>query len=230
MKRLFVKPCLFLLLGAIINVAGAWAIATRGPLLPFATPEDWVIGTGVDFGNCSVVLSYRARFGAAEVQWSAETGRFYPGNDCMQIEPYPEWLPWWTNVQTLLVNDEGDWKVTQFATGWPVRTMMHEFRESYLRNFDDPGSERWHWAWPLETNPMRALPLRPLWPGFAINTIFYAAILWLPVAGLGALRRRRRIKRGLCPACAYDLRGRGTQSLTCPECGRPVLQPLLRRI
>ncbi|MCZ6655485.1 MAG: hypothetical protein O7D91_20955, partial [Planctomycetota bacterium] len=29
----------------------------------------------------------------------------------------------------------------------------------------------------------KVIPLRPLWPGFAINTIFYAAILWLLVCG-----------------------------------------------
>ena len=68
----------------------------------------------------------------------------------------------------------------------------------------------------------RLLPLRPIWPGFAINTVFYAFILWLLFALGGtpfALRRRRRIKRGLCPKCAYDLRGSATDSTTCPECG-----------
>jgi len=54
--------------------------------------------------------------------------------------------------------------------------------------------------------------------------IFYAAILWLLFAAPFAWRRRRRIKRGLCPACAYDLRGRGSDSKTCPECGKAVKQ------
>src|SRR4029453_17217101 len=47
------------------------------------------------------------------------------------------------------------------------------------------------------------VPRTVSWLGFAINTIFYAAILWLLFAFPSALRRRRRIKRGLCPACAY---------------------------
>ena len=66
----------------------------------------------------------------------------------------------------------------------------------------------------------KLLPLRPIWPGFAINTVFYAVVLWLLFALGGtpfALRRRRRIKRGLCPKCAYDLRG--IESSACPECG-----------
>jgi hypothetical protein len=64
----------------------------------------------------------------------------------------------------------------------------------------------------------RILPLRPLWPGFAINTVFYAAILWMLFAAPGMIRRRRRIKRGLCAACAYPV----GESDVCTECGRPV--------
>jgi len=52
-------------------------------------------------------------------------------------------------------------------------------------------------------------------PGFAINTIFYAAILWMLFAGQRALRRKRRLKRGQCPACAYPV----GSSAVCTECG-----------
>ena len=64
-------------------------------------------------------------------------------------------------------------------------------------------------------------PMGILWPGFAINTVFYAFILWLLFAGPFALRRRRRIKRGLCPKCAYPV---GTSDV-CTECGARVRQP-----
>jgi hypothetical protein len=71
------------------------------------------------------------------------------------------------------------------------------------------------------TPTWRALPLRPIWPGFAINTMFYAAILWLLFAALhpgGFVRRRIRARRGQCPACAYPVGA----SNVCTECGRPV--------
>ena len=64
----------------------------------------------------------------------------------------------------------------------------------------------------------RVLPFRPIWPGFAINTLFYAAILGTLFAVPFALRRRRRIKRGLCPKCAYPI----GDSPVCTEGGNPV--------
>jgi hypothetical protein len=63
------------------------------------------------------------------------------------------------------------------------------------------------------------LPYGPLWPGFAINTVFYAAVLWVLFAAPFALRKWRRIRRGLCPKCGYDLRNRPSDSAVCPECG-----------
>ena len=64
----------------------------------------------------------------------------------------------------------------------------------------------------------RVLALRPFWPGFAVNTIFYAAILWLLICGPCALRRLIRIRRGLCSKCAYPM----GQSDACSECGKPL--------
>jgi hypothetical protein len=32
-------------------------------------------------------------------------------------------------------------------------------------------------------------------------------------------RIQRRIRRGLCPKCGYDLRSRPSDSVVCPECG-----------
>ncbi len=59
--------------------------------------------------------------------------------------------------------------------------------------------------------------LLPIWSGFAVNTVFYAALLWLPIRGPFVLRRLIRRKRGLCVACGYDLRHADHDA--CPECG-----------
>jgi hypothetical protein len=58
-------------------------------------------------------------------------------------------------------------------------------------------------------------PIRPIWPGFAVNTMFYAVILW-PVSLIpGVVRRTIRRKRGQCLSCAYPI---GTSNV-CAECG-----------
>ncbi len=60
-------------------------------------------------------------------------------------------------------------------------------------------------------------PIGVIEPGFAINTVFYAAILWLLTLGPFTARRMIRRKRGRCIKCGYDLRG--AEHAVCPECG-----------
>ena len=38
-------------------------------------------------------------------------------------------------------------------------------------------------------------PLRPSWPGFAINVVFWGAMVWLMCLGFLALRGRCRVKQ-----------------------------------
>ncbi len=102
------------------------------------------------------------------------------------------------------------------AWGWPTLAMRQEFH--YLAM-----SERTFWSgWDpyrqVRTNAGAVLPHYPIWPGFPINTLFYAAILWLVIPGPFALRRFLRLKRGLCPKCAYPM----GESAVCSECGREL--------
>lgn len=68
------------------------------------------------------------------------------------------------------------------------------------------------------------IPTRPLWRGFMVNTLFFAAIPFLAAYGwlflLAHQRWLRRLRmRNLagCPHCGYDLHGGESQG--CPECG-----------
>jgi len=87
-----------------------------------------------------------------------------------------------------------------------------------------PGPEAVHVAaFPIQRTTAggtqyRLAPLRPIWPGFTINTILYAAVLWLLICGPFVLRRVIRTRRDLCPACSYP---RG-ESYLCSECGKPL--------
>lgn len=79
---------------------------------------------------------------------------------------------------------------------------------------------------PLDTWPPMGnaalLPMRPMAFGLLGNTLLYA-VAWLPVLLLGALpgawRRRRRLARNRCLACAHALDGL-PEGAPCPECGR----------
>ena len=62
------------------------------------------------------------------------------------------------------------------------------------------------------------VPLRPIWLGLLFNTLFYATLLWLAIPGPFALRRLLRVRRGLCPKCAYPM----GESAVCSECGREL--------
>lgn len=61
------------------------------------------------------------------------------------------------------------------------------------------------------------LPYLPIPRGLIVNTIFWAGAWWIALFGFTAFKRRRRLRRGRCAHCAYDLRG--ITSSTCPECG-----------
>jgi hypothetical protein len=126
-------------------------------------------------------------------------------------------------------------------TGWP----MLSFAGAQAERIDQPAgrpvirTESSHWAVQVVANPIidsygyytperRLLPLWPTFAGFAINTLFYASILlggWLLFVAPFALRRRIRTKRGLCPACGYNLRGSPATSDACPECGGTLPSP-----
>jgi len=92
--------------------------------------------------------------------------------------------------------------------GWPHSEEFIVRRDSFRTPF-----ERESMLGPV---PM-CLPLRPIFPGFLVNTLFYAAIWFGIFFGVATLRRFVRKKRGRCVKCSYDLRGEF--EIGCPECG-----------
>ena len=70
---------------------------------------------------------------------------------------------------------------------------------------------------PLDLPADRRLPLQPIWIGFIIDLIFYAAVCLILILNASLLNRYRRLLRGRCPNCAYDLRGDSGGG--CSECG-----------
>lgn len=61
------------------------------------------------------------------------------------------------------------------------------------------------------------LPFRVLWRGMLANTVFFALVIWLIRRGGRTVLSYRRLKRGSCPSCTYDLAHDYRSG--CPECG-----------
>ncbi len=222
-KRWALRICLFVLLGAIVNVAVAWGLAAW---------SSWSGETSTRPLNDDERIWLRAN-GESPAGAMIETrgiGRTL--RDCYLADSE------WNQDPKSSALPGRPFEVIAYATGFPLRGLGCEIW------FHSREWQAAHGRSPRVNGPpdfvcvlnagSKYLPLRPIWPGFAINTVFYTAILWLLFAAPFALRRWRRRKRGLCPACGYDLRGRppNSGSQACPECGKAVtlgsVNPALR--
>jgi hypothetical protein len=95
--------------------------------------------------------------------------------------------------------------------GWPLRAATRPTRfADFAKIFPSsppPG---------VDANSATILEFRPLWAGFALNTLLYATAAWLLLFAPGAARRRIRRRRRQCESCGY-LRG---ETSVCTECGQ----------
>ena len=217
MKRHLRTIAIFLLLGAVVNVAVAWGAALVDPFV--VKPE--VRGA---LGTETVWVW--TRVGVKHIFFrSMGSGSSVRGEPDFPTDIMPSWLVFEGPTPEHKARKQMREIRTIDGRGWPAISMWCEH-------------ERWYWGpGPEETIPLqggietglpdwerfrlsslqlkRVLPLRPTWPGFAINTLFYAMVLWSLIRGPFALRRFLRLRRGLCPKCAYPM----GESSVCTECG-----------
>ena len=206
MKGRLRRLVLFVLLGAIVNIAVAWGCQLKfesSPPLPVDTEHQfrgWEIWTWNALG-------------------AQEIGNVMGGSSSEEyIASLERWeAPTWSRLRQLPIYERLDPVVLQGdrAFGLPALSVWYgldtkrALGTSLVLSREVTGCL-----------PYRNLAVTPLWPGFAINTIFYAAILWFLTLGPFFARRIIRRKRGLCPNCGYDLRG--TAQMICSECGHEV--------
>jgi len=125
-----------------------------------------------------------------------------------------------------------DWRLepeevrTETEAGWPWRAV----ESVAIDRLDQPPSLKYSASWRegirLTTHGASrprgpALPVLPLFPGFALDTALYAAawylLIFTPLPLIRAGRRRFRVSRGMCGSCGYDLNA--STNRPCPECG-----------
>ena len=197
-RRFIAKLALFLVLGAIINFAVVWACQRWGS---FSYADGPPLGLKQGQSPNSPPPDFPYEF---TPEWRQD-GTSFGQRRTRYIDDYLHKPLYIFSVE--------------YRSGWPLPSL---YGEQWIavgpRHGPPAGAEATRYLWSESADDNNVLPWHPIVPGFAINTIFYAAILWLPFAALGVFRRRRRIKRGLCPACAYPI---GTSDV-CTECGKAV--------
>ncbi len=206
MNRRLVILAVFLLAGAVVNVGVAWGCSIRAESALF-----------------DALLTARMR----RQQFEASKRP-----DRLEREaPWVESAFRGEGVVVIVVRRPGEGLVRLHRAGWPARAAL-------VGRVSSPssGDPSYRWGIPIPVKVRLALeyprgsaqpivktvtgvlPLRPVWRGFLLNTAFYALAFILPAGMWWSLRRFIRVKRSLCPACAYPV----GESGVCSECGYSV--------
>ena len=223
-RRPFKLGLLLLAGGAIVNIAVAWGCmheaiggsgkrttmdknVTKPTIIVNSSRTRWQISQG----HSELTMTTRGFYFRPEAPRLPGCSAFAAGL--------------WHKTMNRLPPHKGTRGIVENLAGWPLLSLHDVTTE-----IDDCEGGRWRkldteFSGSIEVPELairRGLPSRVpismLWPGFAINTISYAAILWVVFFVPGKLKRTLRRRRGLCPACAYPI---GT-STVCTECGNTV--------
>ena len=230
---------IFLLLGAVVNVAVAWGCAwwSEAPsgvavvaYEPFQMNGSWWFTSKESYFGTQVYGSQPFRTREAVDEFVVAILSFFELNSPCKGGNPPSWL----RLPRVDVSGEGPlvWPLLfDVGRGWPAVGLSYGLDTKVEGDLVIPvsrvsgGFKMGEDRQPVSGFP-RVVPLRPIWSGFAINTLFYATILWLVIPGPFVLRRliRRHLrrKRGLCVICGYDLRH--AEHEVCPECGGELLR------
>lgn len=143
----------------------------------------------------------------------------------IEAEPVPSIHPEIRHAMVTPIAGEMPTMIQAVASGWPFRAAMYLQWSTYPLP-DDPSPiprrglvHNWRISRLPFSNKFRKLdiPMQPLWRGLLLNIAIWSAASWCCFSASGLLKRSLRRRRGLCPACAYDLRG--SSDGRCPECG-----------
>lgn len=223
------------LLGVVTTFAVAWGgayfeVAYRGTevtqTLVFDTfTTHYFMTRGNTITRVGVTWGGNAQFASSNPSWiDVRTKR--------DLAHAPAWSKAWLDKRPARpAGTWGNWEheatLNEFAAGWPMRALVCESDEGTpepVTKLAIAPPTRGGFSLPYHVIRdgatiflPRALPYRPLWLGFAVNTVLYSA-LWMPALCAGVIRRAWRLRHGRCLACGYDRRGLAAGA-RCPECG-----------
>ena len=229
---------------AIANVGVAWGFS----IWPIDRPG-WLGQRDANFqhyekfgsdGHLYLLTMVDSPFGEIQLSQQAlgiSLSRFSMSPAPIDEANFRSFVPTWSRLATddpfeeFVKHSNADYKLVEYveyASGWPAYSLRYfgpvyvistglrgVIDESQLTGYFHPTLPRKM----IDDGYRSELPFLPIWSGFAINTIFYAANLWLLALAPFAARGLIRQKRGHCIKCGYDLRGSSGGGSCCPECG-----------
>ncbi len=208
MKRRLFIIAICLLLGAVVNICVAWVrvVLAKSPIPLSLIDEDadWPRDVPDHWPPCCHIH-----------EGSALALHVYGSHAIGDIAPVSEGAMQGGSRATVYF-------IYVYRVGWPLYTLQWEHSgEGVLTTTGSIDFASWLVlvgnvppAFILRAG--RRFPIRPTtWLAIATNTLFYATLLWLLLYGPFALRRLLRLRRGLCPKCAYPM----GESAVCTECG-----------
>ena len=234
MKRRLFKLALFLVLGAIVNVAVAWLVSYSA----LRSGQYWVNHTPRD--EIERIWLIYALPDWPDLQSGSKAWELQVGDTWEKLIYASEWnrfglrrLQCWVNEVKKTRFD--NWIVCEVQAGWPAHCLKGGVRYSeqpfiVTENVDAfllPESKKIL----AKIDPMlgpfptgRIFVYRPIWWGLITNSLFYMMLLYGIARGWRYIRSCIRQERGRCPNCGYNLCGNSPRAQYllkrgCPECG-----------
>ena len=189
---------LLLALGAAVNVVVAWGCELWS--------EELIVEQVSNRQTDDILREFAS-------QWLAEPYGFVTGNRAKSCGIH--------RIMAVGADQQSNTAgVHQHSAGWP---MLSLYGSIVFIIVDDDSSRVSRAAIPLSQElhgwfgiqPTVLLPYGIAFPGFVINTLFYAAMCWLVLFAPFALRRLLRRRGRRCVACGYPI----GSSEVCTECG-----------
>ena len=119
-----------------------------------------------------------------------------------------------TRVGFPALSFETDTLVEDFSPN-PRGYLPTQTRHGFIGNIDSAYNTSKPSVWPHAQHVL--LPYRPIWSGFLFNSLIYTLIIVVCAWILRSIRHARRMHRGHCPFCTYELNHDFREG--CPECG-----------